>query len=192
MKINKQDVYEKITLGQIITEEESNIIDTPVVPDSIFDKVIKQNGEEFKRWINVKRMTEWLTEIGENAKNPENSIENKPITHTHFYGQFVGLIQEITKNRSMLRSNYEISGGNIVINGVNYKISLEGKEQIDALLEALNTIKANAVEMNVAKEKVYSYFYNRDAYYYNNELVSTDAVAVDQHDLDKIVSDAGR
>jgi len=166
-EININQVYEKVQAGQPVTELESNAIKTPIVPDNIFNIVIKPNGEEFKRWINVETMTKWLSEVGQNAQNPETPIEEKPIQHTEFYGQFVGLIQEINKNRSELRKGFEVSGGNIIVNGVNYKISLQGTEQIESLLEALTTIRDNALPMNVSKPKTFrssisSYYYNTD------------------------------
>ena len=135
-------------------------------------------------------MIEFLEETGRNAQNSEAPIESKPIAHTKFYGQFVGLIQEISKNCNQLSECFELSGGYVQINGVNYPISLRNKEQIEKLVSALYVIKNNAIPMNVEKKKQFGRSYS--SYYYNTDEQIIDAEAEAKREETNMVRLAGR
>jgi len=69
------DILSKIREGKSVEQFELNNIKTPIIPDQYWTIVRKENGEEFKRYLELNKFMAYLNKIATNNQNSEIDVQ---------------------------------------------------------------------------------------------------------------------
>ena len=141
--MNKQELLEDIKEGRPVDAGMiPGWINTPVMPEEVFDIEYNSKGEEFKRSINAGKWINWINEVAEATVDPEADMESKSIAGTHFHSQCDSAYSSVMRN---LEENKGYTGAVWIENGNPYSIALEGANIITAKV-ALQKVLANTIK----------------------------------------------
>ena len=144
--IKSENVLNKIKNGEFISNPELAAINTPVLPESVFDIEKSSNGVEFKRTINTDRLIEWL-----NASAQAKEIDKAFIKGTTAHANLTHGLQTID---AKLEVNDGVARTGLIWfeAGKAYPVSLVGTENIEAMKQALQLCRQNAFTPNTTNQ----------------------------------------
>ena len=130
------DILSKIREGKPVEQFELNNIKTPIIPDQYWTIVRKENGEEFKRYLEVGKFTAYLNKISANNQNSEIDVQFRSIEGSPFYQQCkdaVYLLEQQFEKGETLGVRW-LNNGNI------YSFGGFTNEEAGALVNAFNSV----------------------------------------------------
>jgi len=170
-KFNEKELLELIDKNAPITEPLfMPNINTPRIPDEVFTIIYKQNGEEFKRYLEADKFIAWIASVADKSKDPQADIAEKCIGRTKFYEQCQSTLKSIEHN--IKQGNDLLTGFVWLDKGNLYSVSLN-VEQVSNALKAFTAVTENAVQPRIVESM---------ADLYDKEK---------QHDMKEIISGRG-
>lgn len=158
-KFNEKELLELIAKNAPITDPVfMPNINTPRIPDEVFTIIYKQNGEEFKRYLEADKFIPWIASVAEKSNDPEADISEKCIARTKFYDQCENALKTIESN--IKQDDGLMSGFVWNYNGDLKSVSLSN-EQISDAVNAFTAVVQSAVKPRIV-ESVADMYDRRD------------------------------
>ena len=130
------DTLNKIREGQSVEQFELNNVKTPIIPDQYWTIVRKDNGEEFKRYLELDKFVAYLNKIAQNNQNSEIDVQFRSIAGTPFYRQCQDAVYFLDKQFKQ----GDTLGVRWLVNGNVYSLGGFTQEEASTLMNAFNAV----------------------------------------------------